>query len=760
MFAHVLFNAPMPEPYTYAVPEALYGTLAPGMLVEAPLGTRTAVGCVVAMAPDAGTVDPARLRPLTRRVTPDYRIDPEIVALARFVSDYYFAGPGEALATASVVGFRDVRRHRSDFFRLVADWRALLDAPLTARQQQACETLEEAGFPVLPRAHLATAAHASPAILRRLEQLGLVVPTDPDPEPVVESHANDFADPLVPSDEQRDARAVILEALEPTRFQVHLLHGVTGSGKTEVYLQAIEHVLRAGGTALCLLPEIALTPQTVERFQHRFRQEIGVFHSQLTRRQKLELYCRIQAGAVRLVIGARSAVFAPLPRLGIIIIDEEHDGSYKQGENPRYHARDVAIVRARRLGIPVVLGSATPSMESLHNARTGKYHLLRLSSRPSGSRMPDVRVIDMATQVVPAAAPSLLSEDMVAAITQRLAAGEQSLLFLNRRGFSNFLFCPSCKWVARCDEDDVALTVHRKRPRGESPEEPQIDLFRLTEQPDDFVLRCHFCGSRREAPRVCPECKADGLLTVGAGTQRIEEELAARFPTARLLRLDQDTAGGREKFLVAWSRMISGDADIIFGTQMIAKGLHLERVTLVGVVLADVGLFLPDFRAEERTFQLLTQVAGRSGRVSDGEVLFQTYLPNHTAIRHAMMHDTEGFFEAELARRAKLGFPPFSRMIAITLADKDRDRAWGAARQMGFLLGRMRPRHGASRVTVNGPTIAPIARLAGRFRYRILLRSESPKALGILLRAVLDHADWKPTPTLHLTIDVDPIDLL
>jgi len=354
-----------------------------------------------------------------------------------------------------------------------------------------------------------------------------------------------------------------------------------------------------------------------------------------------------------------------------------------------------------------------------------------------------------------------ISEALESAIHQRLAAREQSLLFLNRRGFSNFLFCPSCKWVARCDDDDVALTFHKRRsplpaPTGEN------DLFADLEKAgaDDGFLKCHFCGTTRPAPTLCPACGAGDLLAVGAGTQRIEEELRGMFPEARILRLDYDTTGGREGFLQAWKKMVEGDVDIILGTQMIAKGLHLEKVTLVGVVLADVGLFLPDFRAEERAFSLLTQVAGRAGRAGAGEAILQTYLPRHASIRYATAHDYTGFFTDEIRRRRSLNFPPFTRMAAMTLTSVDREKALEGARILISILWRVRSRRECERAVVNGPGPAPLARLAGKWRFRILARTPTPRGLAALIRFALEDREYRLPSGVRLSVDVDPIDLL
>jgi primosomal protein N' (replication factor Y) len=759
--AAVVLQRPLQQSFTYEVPPPLAADITPGVLVEVPFGPGRAIGCVVDLDPPDFIEGAFRLQPILRRVSPSYAIAPPLLDLARWMANYYFCSLGEALATVSMVGFADVEIGGRPGFRLVAGWDG---AGLTTAQRRALDALRAAPpADPLPLADLGRQAGASTAILRRLVEAGALEEV-PDALPPL-GMPPPGPPPVLPELTVEQTTAVDTIGAAMDRFEVFLLHGVTGSGKTEVYLRLIRRAFEAGRSALCLVPEISLTPQTVERFSARFGEPVGVFHSQLSRREKLILHRHIERGTIRLVIGARSAAFAPLPNLGLVLVDEEHESSYKQGEVPRYHARDLVIYRASRLGIPVVLGSATPSMESYENAtRGGKYRLLRLTHRPAGLQMPRVELVPMGA--VAAADPghhSLLSPRLAAAIRDRLDRGEQSLLFLNRRGFSNFLMCPHCNWVARCADDDIVLTIHRRRPRGAPRGEEgelELDLFPRPLQAPEAFLKCHFCGRTQDVPTRCPNCGEEGLAGMGTGTQRIEEALGRLYPGANILRLDQDAIGGRRAFLAAWQQMVSGQAQIILGTQMIAKGLHLERVTLVGVILADIGLFIPDFRAEERTFALLMQVAGRSGRTNMGEVLVQTYMPHHAAIRLAAEHDYEGFFAAERRRREKLQFPPIQRLIALTISDEDPARAERTIRQLRTLLADQIHRLDLRRIALLGPRPAPIERLAGRWRWRLLLRGEDWRANARLLRAALARPEWHPASATRLSIDVDPHDLL
>ncbi len=722
--------------------------------MEVPLQKGKEIGCVVKISdesPDSGNFE---VKEIFSHVSPDYHLSDEILDLAKWIGDYYFCSLGEALSTASMLGFSEVKPSSRKLYKVSLQWRDQVWQPrhfeiLKALSQIA--TLESLSS-------LAKSASTTVPTLRKIAEKGGLVEAEEVPPLPAQDDTKKF------TESQVTAFNTINDCLEKGRFSVFLLHGVTGSGKTEVYLRLIDEVLKKGKTALCLVPEISLTPQTVERFSSRFQTEIGIFHSQMTRVEKLNLFHKITDGRIRIVIGARSAVFSPLPNLGIIIVDEEHEGSYKQKEIPRYHARDTAIMRASRLKIPILLGSATPSFESYQNATSGKYHLLQIRERPDGLLLPKVELVPMGkslTQEIESEI-GLISPVLKSAIEKRLQRKEQSLLFLNRRGFSNFLFCPSCHWVARCDEDDVALTVHKRKRRGDQPNpDSGPDLFHKEESQEvQSFLKCHFCAKTSPVPKSCPKCQNEKLVTVGMGTQRIEELIQETFPTANLLRLDQDTITSRRAFLDAWEKMVSGEADIILGTQMIAKGIHLEGVTLVGVILADVGIFIPDFRADERTFSLLTQVSGRTGRTQPGEVIIQTYMPHHAAIRLAADHDYEGFYEQESRRREQWRFPPFSRLIAITISDKDPTKAQQTSLRLSGLLRRIRNQPDFYETWVIGPRPAPIERLAGLFRRRILIRSQNNLVAARLLRKTMASKEWYHAASTRVSIDVDPIDLM
>jgi primosomal protein N' (replication factor Y) len=532
---------------------------------------------------------------------------------------------------------------------------------------------------------------------------------------------------------QRSAVSEVVSAVAAARFAPFLLHGVTASGKTEVYLRGAQAAREAGGQTLVLVPEVALGSQVVAAFRARFGGRVGLLHSYLgvgERRRNWELARR---GALDVIVGARSAVFAPLPNLRLIVVDEEHEPAFKQSEQLRYHGRDTAVRRAQLLGIPIVLGSATPSLESLANAARGKYRLLNLPERIERRALPTMRVVDLRRE---ATGDSMLSLPLAAALEQRLEKGEQALLFLNRRGHSHYTQCRACGFVPECPRCDITLTLHL--------------------MPREW--RCHYCDHRQPATVQCPSCGAALLRLSGAGTQRVERELASRLPKARVLRLDTDVARERtrpEEVLRAFGR---GEADVLLGTQMIAKGLDFPRVTLVGVLDADVALHLPDFRAAERTFQLLVQVSGRAGRgVERGEVFVQTCTPDHPAIVAAALHDAHLFQGRELEERREAGYPPYRRLASVLFTGTDEADVERVANAAAEAFAR----DPIADVEMLGPAPQPLARLRGRHRWHLMLKSSNAPRLREAVLRVLEATEAKGLPrTVSVAPDVDPVDVL
>ena len=624
----------------------------------------------------------------------------------------------------------------------------------------------------LPVAALELKVPGAKAALRELAKAGLVEVVERElPLGAVEAGAGmHVSPPPVLTDEQAVAVAAIVGALagasssppgggdgggpavaaadppERPAFTPFLLHGVTGSGKTEVYLRVIAEALARGKTAIVLVPEISLTPQLAARFRARFGDQVAILHSGLTEQARLGEWSRLRRGEARIAVGARSAVFAPLADLGVIVVDEEHDGSFKQDEGVRYHARDVAIVRALRAGAVCVLGSATPSLETAAHAEPagesdapgrgrGTYRRLVLTQRPTARPMPAVEIIDLRTYMPDGDA--MLSAPLRTAIAETLAAGDQTILFLNRRGFATFVLCKACGHAFRCPHCSVSLTYHRHSDR----------------------LSCHYCGFQQRVPEICPSCAATGAIErKGLGTEKVADSIAEAFPAARVARLDRDVASG-SKVEAVLARVARREIDILVGTQMVTKGHDFPGVTLVGVLCADTGLNLPDFRASERTFQLLAQVAGRAGRGDrPGRVLIQTYRPNAPAVTAAAAHDYGRFFAAELAEREELGFPPHGRLIAVRIDGPDPHEVAGTAQrlaQLAEVLAR-RPDAGGT-VDIRGPVPAPLERLRGRTRWQVWLRSADRHALRRVARGVLAA---EVASTVRVGLDVDPMSAL
>lgn len=538
---------------------------------------------------------------------------------------------------------------------------------------------------------------------------------------------------ILTSSQQRVCQE-LLDSLNSNRYATYLLHGITGSGKTEVYLEIISHCLQQGKTALLLVPEIALTPQMVSRFYSAFGEQTAVLHSHLNDRERWQQWRNIRAKRSRIVIGARSAIFSPLSDLGIIIVDEEHENSYKQENVPRYQGRDLAVVRARSQGALCLLGSATPSLESWYNVQVGKYRLLELKERPSGTLLPEVKIIDLRTS---GSAKMPLSPVLIDQIVLRLHRKEQVILLQNRRGHSSFVQCINCGKLFECDQCDISLNYH-----SYSQE-----------------LVCHYCGKSLPLPRKCPDC-GSYLFNFGApGTQQVEKQLKLLFPEARILRMDSDSTRKRDSYDSMFERMRAGHIDILLGTQMIAKGLDFANVTLVGVISADIGLNIPDFRAAERTFQLLTQVAGRSGRgYKPGQVYIQTYNPEHYAIHYAMDQNYQDFAVRELDLRERLQYPPYTKMARFIFSHSDERFLQQQLAGNNDVILRLKQRLGPKMPVMLGPGPAPLTRIQNRYRYHLLLRSSSVEILGAAAGFLQDN--FRFSTTIKIQYDMDPGSLL
>jgi len=606
---------------------------------------------------------------------------------------------------------------------------------LTPAQQKIIQCLQESGPMLL--SELTEAAGVTTAPVKALEKKGLVTISNEsvyrDPHEGVELLKTE---PLTLMPQQAAALNQIVEAMNEPEPPVLLLHGVTGSGKTEVYLQAISHALEQGHGAIVLVPEIALTPQTVDRFRSRFAdkpERVAVLHSSLSDGERYDEWHRIRSGEARIVVGARSALFAPVHHLGLIVVDEEHEPTYKQDEAPRYNARDTAVMRGKMEKCAVVLGSATPALESYSNAKSGKYRYVDMPIRVDDRRMPPIRIVDMRIAAQQEGKPVLFSRELVEAIRTRLARAEQTMIFLNRRGFASSLICPDCGYVAECEHCSVGMTFHKARAK----------------------LVCHICGEEKPLPVRCPECKSDKFRHGGAGTEKIEEVMTKLFPKARIERMDSDTMRRKNAHRDVLGKFRTGKIDILIGTQMIAKGLDFPNVTLVGVVNPDHALHMADFRAGERVFQLLTQVAGRAGRgEAAGEVIVQTYTPHHPAVQAARRMDFAGFCDQESAFRKDSGYPPYTHLTCITLRGKNETEVAAAAEKLFQALEKCSP----STLTLSPAMPAPIARMRGEYRWQILLRAARTKSMNDALRAAFGFI--KLPKSVRITVDVDATSLM
>ncbi|HEX2201775.1 MAG TPA: primosomal protein N' [Longimicrobium sp.] len=826
MFVEVALPLPLPRTFTYGVPEGMRAQVRPGMRVLVPFGNRERIGWIDRVVEEARGADPAKVKPVLGVLDASPSATPAILRLSRWIGDYYLSPLGQVLRTALPAGLTDSStdyvaltgalapgHDLTGQEAKLADWllgregpqpvarirrelgdrvwwptiRRLEEAGIVEvqtegprveppvktrrvlrlrelpsllerdrifgrakRQREAFETVEGMGGGA-EVAHLVAQLGFTYPIVNALVEKGVAEIVDEevvrDPYAGVDVRA---APKLVPTPAQAAVIRRLVDATRTPKPGTFLLRGVTGSGKTLVYIELLREVVeRQGRTAIVLVPEIALTPQTVGRFKAVFGDRVAVLHSALSDGERYDEWRSLRSGEKRIVVGARSAIFAPLAKVGAIVVDEEHEGTYKQSEAPRYHAREVAVVRAMLEGAVCLLGSATPSLESWANAQAGKYTLLELPERAEGQPLPPIRVVDLRAErkrqrdssgPLQERSPVILSDMLVDAVRARVARGEQTILLLNRRGYATFVQCRECGQVWHCPQCNVSLTYHRRRAR----------------------LTCHYCLHEEPAPTVCSACGSTDLSFKGVGTEQVERAVGEAFPAARIARMDVDTTGGKWSHHEILGRVERGEVDILLGTQMIAKGLDFPNVTLVGVINADTGINLPDFRATERTFQLLTQVAGRAGRgPKGGEVFIQTSLPNHYAVVTATDHDFVGFAAREMEARIAPEYPPHNRLVNVVISGLEeaatQEAAEAAADWMAGLLAARKVRG----VEMVGPAPAPIDRIRARWRWHFLLRSPSARLLGQVSRYFwLKFKVPAGKADIRVVIDRDPVQLL
>ena len=806
--AHVAVPVPGLGPLTYCLPDGLADPLV-GARVLAPLGNRTITGLVLGSDPDGTEVVQAvaeAAKPIIEVLDDEPFLPRDVIDLAIWVADYYACGIGEAIATAMPPGAwieserraritdagearllteRGLRREvldaltggrlvpvptlvrrrrgvppvlmtleREKLISLTQPLRGRADASRTVRivrlTVQGGEDVDAAGtrLGIRQREALALLRGAPDGIpvptladqgiandsIAGLVRLGLASierrRIERDPFQDVETHSAE-PPPLTLTSEQETALARLKEMSAAGEYRAALLHGVTGSGKTEIYLRLARDVRETGRSVLLMVPEIALTPAASAIFRRAFGTRVAIQHSGLSQGERHDQWRRIRRGDVDVVVGTRSAVFAPLERIGLIVVDEEHDGSYKQDESPRYHGRDVAVVRARNAGALVVLGSATPSLESYHNAEQGRYALLTLERRVMDRPLADVKIVDMRNEFAALGPDVVLSGALTDALASRLERREQAIVLLNRRGFATSVFCRQCGATMECPNCSVSLTVHKAAGRA----------------------RCHYCNYSMRIPKVCAVCAGPYLEQLGFGTERVESEIAAAFPEARIGRIDRDTIRRRGAISAVLSRFSAGELDVLVGTQMIAKGHDFQRVTLVGVISADVGLGLADFRAAERTFQLLTQVAGRAGRGDlAGEAVIQTLYPNHYSIQHACRQDYGAFYKDELAYRRAMRYPPAVALINVIVKASTRQAAMDEATEIAKVL-----RLPGLPFRVLGPAPAPLGRLKGEHRAQLFIKGTHRTAMR---KALLSALEARPELKRRVVVDVDPMTVL
>jgi primosomal protein N' (replication factor Y) (superfamily II helicase) len=818
LYAQVAFPVHLSKTFTYRLPPSIQQVARLGSRVVAQLGAKPLTGYIVALLPRlrAGTsLVESEIKEVQELLDVDPPLTADVLEITRWVADYYAAPWGEVMRAALPAGINatveqmisitaqgrealtDLEVSSADRVRTVAlrllategefelatfclrigaaktpRWLRELESEglierayrtrstvtrakrrravrlvnsegnesgnqrVTKAQQRAIEVLRTHQN-TMTASDLLKAAHVSESVIRTLIKRGVVTEFEEDVrrDPLSQAELPD-TEVFKLTNAQTGALRSIEQRLSEEVFATLLLHGVTGSGKTEIYIRAMQAALDVDRGAMMLVPEIALTPILSRRLRAHFGGQIAIFHSSLSKGERFDEWSRLRSGAARVVLGTRSAVFAPIRNPGVIIIDEEQDSSYRQEESPFYNARDTAIVRAQKESAVVVLGSATPSLESFHNAQRGKYEYLHLPERVANRPMARAEMIDMREVFARRKKPAIFSDELLNEINQTHARGEQSIILLNRRGYSSFILCRSCGESINCPNCDVSLTYHQT----------------------DRTLICHYCNHHQRAPAQCPACASKYIYYVGEGTEQIEELLRKRFPTLRIGRIDRDTKARRHQFEKTLLDFDKGELDLLVGTQMLAKGHDFPNVTLVGVVSVDAGLALPDFRAAERAFQLITQVAGRAGRGDlPGRVLIQTYHPQHYALRHACAQDYRGFYDEEIRHRRNHGYPPFVALALMLVRHKDAGRANATAQQLRLALAEANSDH-ACRIL--GPAPAPFARLRGEHRVQLLIKSRSRKQMRAVIDTALQTLEKAGNDLRSVTVEIDPVSMM
>ncbi len=733
-FAEVAMPLHVFQTFTYRLNPALSAQAEVGARIVVPLGRKLVTGYIVGLIDELSTsLAQIDIKDAQSLVDLEPVCSPEILQLARWVAEYYACPLGEVIKAALPPGMTpstkraSIRPKLRRFVRLVDHE----EQKLTEAQRRVIQTLAEVGPTSLQSlcetADVGASTVSSLAKKRCVEIYDEAVRRDPL------AHASNLkreAFTLTPA--QADVLREIERQIASGSYGAFLLHGVTGSGKTEVYIRAMRNALALDRSSMMLVPEIALTPVFSHRLRAEFGDKVAIFHSSLQKGERFDEWTRVKNGDARIVIGTRSAVFAPVQNLGLIVVDEEHESSYRQQESPYYNARDTAIVRAQKESATVVLGSATPSLESFYNARHGKYAMLALPQRVGARPMAEATIIDMRNVFARHGKPRVFSDELLDAIRDTHARQEQSIILLNRRGYSRFILCRSCGETIQCPNCDVTLTYHRS----------------------ERVIVCHYCNHRQAVPAVCPACGKKYIYYVGEGTEQLEEMLTQFFPALRVARIDRDTTARRKVFEKSLSDFSAGEIDTLVGTQMLAKGHDFPNVTLVGVVSVDTGLALPDFRAAERTFQLITQVAGRAGRGDrPGKVLIQTYHPYHYALRHSCAQDYEAFYNEEINYRKNHSYPPFVALASLLVHGPDLGRVRADSLEIRKQLDLANQDR---KCRILGPAPAPLARLKAEHRYQLLIKSRSRKQV----REIADAALKSITNLRSVNLEIDPVSIM